>query len=265
MPMRRAAESARAVNARAYTVGRHVAFASGRYTPHTPDGKRLLAHELAHVVQQTRPERGVSATRGEAEADARTAADAYAGARPLVNVSVSSPLGIVCAPEEGFAEEDEEYRRQTAEDKAGRRGERRAGGRGGKQTPPTGADTTRDAGRKIRQMLQEAKGGAYQHVNTPNRQRATRQFRRLLGNYRASEIQHIDFRLAETPPGAKRKALIAQKKDHRRRAGPVAGSVRRGHAHACRGTGAAEMGARRRGKAVSRDAAGNWQLRAARL
>jgi hypothetical protein len=44
--------SARAVAAHAYTVGPHIAFASGRYAPHTAEGRRLLAHELAHVVQQ---------------------------------------------------------------------------------------------------------------------------------------------------------------------------------------------------------------------
>ena len=47
-----ASESARAVNALAYTAGRDVVFASGQYAPHTMHGRRLLAHELAHVVQQ---------------------------------------------------------------------------------------------------------------------------------------------------------------------------------------------------------------------
>lgn len=47
-----AEQSAREVNAAAYTVGRHVVFGSGKYAPHTPDGKRLLAHELAHTLQQ---------------------------------------------------------------------------------------------------------------------------------------------------------------------------------------------------------------------
>ncbi|MGW2254247.1 eCIS core domain-containing protein [Kitasatospora sp. NPDC001660] len=48
----RAAESAAAVAARAYTVGSHVVFGSRGYRPDTPDGSRLLAHELTHVVQQ---------------------------------------------------------------------------------------------------------------------------------------------------------------------------------------------------------------------
>jgi hypothetical protein len=49
----RAAESAQAVNALAYTAGRHIVFGNGNYSPVTVAGKRLLAHELTHVVQQT--------------------------------------------------------------------------------------------------------------------------------------------------------------------------------------------------------------------
>ena len=48
----RAAESARAVNALAYTVGRNVVFGKEQYAPGMSTGKRLLAHELTHVVQQ---------------------------------------------------------------------------------------------------------------------------------------------------------------------------------------------------------------------
>jgi hypothetical protein len=47
-----AAQSARSVGALAYTIGRDVVFGSGLYTPETPSGRRLLAHELTHVVQQ---------------------------------------------------------------------------------------------------------------------------------------------------------------------------------------------------------------------
>lgn len=48
----RAAESARAVDASAYTVGSHVVFGPGGFHPHTGAGQQLLAHELAHVAQQ---------------------------------------------------------------------------------------------------------------------------------------------------------------------------------------------------------------------
>ncbi len=50
----RAADSARSMHALAYTVGRDVVFGTGQYQPGTMSGKRLLAHELTHVVQQNK-------------------------------------------------------------------------------------------------------------------------------------------------------------------------------------------------------------------
>ena len=47
-----APRAAHGINARAYTLGRNIAFASGAYAPATHEGRRLIAHELAHVVQQ---------------------------------------------------------------------------------------------------------------------------------------------------------------------------------------------------------------------
>ncbi len=48
----RAAASAEAIDSRAYTVGTNVVFAKGQFNPASSDGRRLLAHELTHVVQQ---------------------------------------------------------------------------------------------------------------------------------------------------------------------------------------------------------------------
>jgi Domain of unknown function (DUF4157) len=48
----RAAASARAVGARAYTVDHHIVFGNGQYQPNNATGLLLLAHELAHVTQQ---------------------------------------------------------------------------------------------------------------------------------------------------------------------------------------------------------------------
>lgn len=47
-----AATSAKEVNAKAYTVGNHVVFNEGQYNMESGDGKKLMAHELAHVIQQ---------------------------------------------------------------------------------------------------------------------------------------------------------------------------------------------------------------------
>jgi hypothetical protein len=48
-----AERSARDMAARAYTVGSHIVFAAGEFSPDTSSGRHVLAHELAHVVQQT--------------------------------------------------------------------------------------------------------------------------------------------------------------------------------------------------------------------
>lgn len=45
-------KSAQQMNASAYTLGRDIHFLRGRYAPHTGSGQRLIAHELAHVLQQ---------------------------------------------------------------------------------------------------------------------------------------------------------------------------------------------------------------------
>ena len=78
----RAAESARAVGASAYTVGHNVVFGAGRYSPETAAGKRLLAHELTHTIQQRdgllqgSPLLEVGAPESAAEKEADAVADA---------------------------------------------------------------------------------------------------------------------------------------------------------------------------------------------
>ena len=48
----KAAQSAQSIGALAYTTGTNIVFGGGRYQPGTSEGRRLLAHELTHVVQQ---------------------------------------------------------------------------------------------------------------------------------------------------------------------------------------------------------------------
>jgi len=72
-----AAELATGLGARAFTVGRDIAFASGAYRPAAAEGRRLIAHELAHVVQQRNVDDPARATQlGEPryEAEAHRAA-----------------------------------------------------------------------------------------------------------------------------------------------------------------------------------------------
>jgi hypothetical protein len=84
-----ATASALAEGARAYTMGRDIVFGEGRYAPETREGKRLLAHELAHVVQQTRPA-GRHASPAAAEGEAQQAAGQdVAGGRPAIKAVAS--------------------------------------------------------------------------------------------------------------------------------------------------------------------------------
>ncbi len=76
----RAAESAAALQAEAYTVGRDICFASSKYTPKNTEGRRLLAHELAHTIQQ-------------GERSARTGLG-YGGGRETAVASVTDPLEL---------------------------------------------------------------------------------------------------------------------------------------------------------------------------
>lgn len=77
-----AAESARAVGALAYTVGRQIVFGAGQYRPGSRAGQRLLAHELTHTIQQgafgghtLSPKLAVGASDSAAEAEADRVAD----------------------------------------------------------------------------------------------------------------------------------------------------------------------------------------------
>lgn len=84
-----AVESAQAVNALAYTVGQDVVFGEGQYAPETIEGKRLLAHELTHVVQQS--ERLIpDIQRAEAETASPTAAQPVDQATPAADAEIEA-------------------------------------------------------------------------------------------------------------------------------------------------------------------------------
>ncbi len=84
---RPAAASARAVDALAYTVGRDIVFAQGEYAPHASSGKKLLAHELTHVVQQ-----------GGAATAPALQRQAGGGGAPAPRYSVATSAGCNTAP-----------------------------------------------------------------------------------------------------------------------------------------------------------------------
>lgn len=102
----RAAESARAVNAVAYTVGRDVVFGTGAFSPATTGGRTLIAHELAHTVQQQNGGTGLQAlsigpAAGAAESEADGAAQAIMAGRSIslgTSAPVSDLIQRACGP-----------------------------------------------------------------------------------------------------------------------------------------------------------------------
>jgi hypothetical protein len=92
-----AGAAARALHANAYTAGAHIAFAPGLYQPGEPAGMRLLAHELAHVVQQRD---GGSAPPGRAQEQDADAACRAVAAGEAPKVGAPSQVGIAAQPEQ---------------------------------------------------------------------------------------------------------------------------------------------------------------------
>ena len=84
----RAGEDARVQRSRAYTIGSDITFAPGAYAPRTDAGRRLIAHELTHVVQQRRgaAQRLERPASDAVEHEARGAADAVGAGRSFAPV-----------------------------------------------------------------------------------------------------------------------------------------------------------------------------------
>jgi hypothetical protein len=83
-----AADSARRLGALAYTTSGHIVFGANRYKPETVEGRRLIAHELAHVVQAQR--NGVDNS-SSAESEAKRAAWAFVATWEKVGLVTSVP------------------------------------------------------------------------------------------------------------------------------------------------------------------------------
>src|SRR5258708_24404534 len=91
-----AADLAKSRRARAYAQGQNIIFGAGQFSPYRPDGRGLLAHELAHVMQQSRP--GGVAARQAHEREAEAAAN-LAGVSGPISVDLASiPGAVQCSP-----------------------------------------------------------------------------------------------------------------------------------------------------------------------
>ena len=101
-----ASRAVRAIGASAFARGSEIFFAEGAFQPNTASGQALLAHELAHVVQQTgsrnRPSSGQAST--SEEYARRASRDQYAGA-DFLDAGPAAPLSL--AADNGVAFEDD--------------------------------------------------------------------------------------------------------------------------------------------------------------
>ena len=82
-----AEQSARDVNAHAYTVGHNIVFGAGRFAPGTHEGRRLIAHELTHVVQQS----GAEGMRADSSNEKRGQSPMSLATTPRNTSEASSP------------------------------------------------------------------------------------------------------------------------------------------------------------------------------
>lgn len=107
-----AAESAQAIGAKGYTVGSDVVFSAGHYDPSSDEGKQLIAHELAHVVQQERggPPPPLDDNAQHEQFAAQAAAQAVANGNRGQSISVGGATSI------GLARETDEERKQRQQD-----------------------------------------------------------------------------------------------------------------------------------------------------
>jgi Domain of unknown function (DUF4157) len=112
------ADSAASIGAKAYAVGQDVVFGAGAYRPTSAEGRRLIAHELAHVVQQSGAAPSISASLDVGPADAPEEREAERAAEAVLSGGAAgverggAAAVIARAPTEGTAGMHEDAARQ---------------------------------------------------------------------------------------------------------------------------------------------------------
>jgi outer membrane protein OmpA-like peptidoglycan-associated protein len=102
-----AGQSAHDINANAYTAGNHIVFGAGRFAPETQTGRLLLAHELAHVVQQSAFTQSASGPGSQGEGLDSSLSAGPESAAPGEHTPVARPPQII-QRQNGDGEEEEE-------------------------------------------------------------------------------------------------------------------------------------------------------------
>ncbi|MFL6623149.1 MAG: DUF4157 domain-containing protein [Sulfurifustis sp.] len=179
--------NAAALHAKAYTIGTDVVFSAERYAPHSAAGKRLLAHELAHVVQQRRggapPAAQSPGERQAIEASADAAAGAIAGSGPITVGGAAAP-GLARKGDDDFEDDDprrEQRNREKQRDQ--QRQQERKQARGGMQE----AEGAR-AKRVVDAMMNDVRAGKHANLSPDKKLALLKRFKAALKGTRMPQL-----------------------------------------------------------------------------
>ena len=204
-------------DANAYTVGDHIVFDQNRFSPYSAQGQHLLAHELAHVVQQRRGGGATSELVEPAlERQADNAADAaVTGSGVQVAVSGGAAAGVMCDrsgrkkrngydDEEDFESDDDSEHARRKADKERTQQEKYDRRTAGKSHRQIGSDEAEGKLRKMGEHADKPGGNQRSHKRRTKKQK---QFERNLEKARGSQLdknkRQGDFdERQRTPQGA---------------------------------------------------------------
>jgi Domain of unknown function (DUF4157) len=183
------------LGSKAYTVGSDIVFGGDRYAPHTAEGKRLLAHELAHVVQQRRggdmPGEG---SEPALESDASAAADAFAAGATQVAVEGASSPGVMHDKDDrrrkrgkGRYDDDDGRQKKAQRDQAKRdaqqrKQERAAAGKDDQQIREERAE------KKLRSLERDAKRQGAKSRSPASKNKALKSYEDVLRDAGGSQL-----------------------------------------------------------------------------
>ncbi len=177
----KAADAAQTIKAKAFTLGNNIVFNTGQYSHDNQEGKKLLAHELTHVVQQRAPD-------------------------------APPPSTIARAPGDDFdtetldSDEHADHLKKKEKDKWITKRRQR----GDTKSPRRAA---REAAATIDRMIGDAESGDHQSASLKSKQQLTNKFRRQLDLYRFDELTDIDEQLGRMAKDDRgRKRLVARKR-----------------------------------------------------
>ncbi|MEO6977135.1 MAG: DUF4157 domain-containing protein, partial [Mucilaginibacter sp.] len=135
----RAAEMSKGIQARAFTHGNDIYFNTGQFTPENAEGKRLLAHELTHVVQQ---QSGVATSLLQR----KMSNDGIGGGAAVLNAPAMPAVAAPTTPGNAGAASAQPTAKQTPGTPAGGAGKGTPGGEKGKDVKPVEKDKDKTAG-----------------------------------------------------------------------------------------------------------------------